>query len=90
MSVVTKIYFFFYLSVVKEVLGYSVVGEGHENIEDIIFPYISLACKIHFGLIFEMGEQQFEITQPGLSACKPSTSRGPSLPALLSSKLRKE
>lgn len=87
---VTKIYFFFYLSVVKEVLGYSVAGEGHENIEDIIFPYISLACKIHFGLIFEMGEQQFEITQPGLSACKPSTSRGPSLPALLSSKLRKE
>lgn len=74
---------------VEEVQGYDVIKEGPENIEDIIFPYISLTCKIHFGLIFEMGEQLFEITQPGLSASKPSTCRGPSLPALLSSKLRK-
>lgn len=63
---------------------------GKENVKDVIFPYIPFTCKIHFGLIFEMGEQLFEITQPGLSASKASTSRGPSLPALLSSKLREE
>lgn len=41
---------------IKNVQGVSVDGEGPENVEDIIFPSISLTCKIHFGLIFEMGE----------------------------------
>lgn len=86
----TIFFSFPYLSVVKEGQGSNVLGEEPESIEDIIFPFIPLTSKVHFGLIFEMGEQLFEITQPGLSASKPSTCRGPSLLALLSSELRRE
>lgn len=64
-------------------------GKDLETLK-VFFPIYSLTCTIHFGLIFQMGDQLFEITQLGLNASKPNTSRGSSLPALLSSLPRKE
>lgn len=52
------------------------------------FAIYSLTCTIHFGLIFKMGDQVLEIRQLALNSSK--TSGGPSLPASVSSLLRKK